>query len=362
MLWQQFKKPQDADRIIKAIQCMNKRPIRIMEICGTHTMSIAKSGIKSLLPENIRIISGPGCPVCVTAAERIDEILKLAKDRSIIIATYGDMIKVPGTVQGINLERLKALGANVQTVYSAVDGVEIAKNNPECEVVFLGIGFETTTPGTALAIETAIEQNVRNFYVFSMHKLVEPILRELISMKDFDINGFICPGHVAVILGEKRFEFLVNEYRIPSVIAGFENGDIVMAVYKLLLQICDGKVEMENLYTRAVSYEGNTRALNKIFKYFEPCDDIWRGIGMVKNSGLMLKHEFSSFDAVKKFSIKIDNNQKMGVCKCGEVVKGKLEPYECFMFDKICTPENPVGPCMVSSEGSCAAYYKYQRV
>ena len=362
MHWQEFKKPQDADRIINAIQCMNKIPIKIMEICGTHTMSIAKSGIKSLLPENIRIISGPGCPVCVTPAERIDEVIKLAKNSNIIIATYGDMLKVPGTVKGINLERLKALGANVKTVYSAMDGVDIAKNNPECEVIFLGIGFETTTPGTALAIETAKEQDVSNFYIFSMHKLVEPILRELISMEDFDINGFICPGHVAVILGEKGFEFLTDEYGIPSVIAGFENGDILIAVYKLLLQICDGRAKLENLYTRAVSYEGNARALNMIFKYFEPWDDLWRGIGIVKNSGLRLKQEFSSYDAVKKFSIKIDNNQKVTACRCGDVIKGKLEPNNCPMFDKICTPENPIGPCMVSSEGSCAAYYKYQRV
>jgi hydrogenase expression/formation protein HypD len=195
-----------------------------------------------------------------------------------------------------------------------------------------------------------------------MHKLVEPILRELISMEGFDINGFICPGHVAVILGEKGLEFLANEYKIPSVIAGFENGDIVTAVYKLLLQIYDGRAELENLYTRAVSYEGNARAFNKIFQYFEPCDDLWRGIGIVKNSGLRLKHQFSSFDAVKKFSIKIDNVQKVTSCRCGEVIKGKLEPINCPMFDKICTPENPVGPCMVSSEGSCAAYYKYQRV
>jgi hydrogenase expression/formation protein HypD len=359
MLWRQFKKPEGIDKVVEAIRQYKDRPIKIMEICGTHTMSIAKLGIKSLLPSNIKLISGPGCPVCVTPTDRIDKVLELAKNKEVIIATYGDMLKVPGSKIGESLERYKALGANVEVVYSPLDGLEIAKNNPLKKVVFLGIGFETTTPGTALAIESAAMQNIKNFCVFSMHKLVEPILRELIRMNDFDIDGFICPGNVSVILGEKGFEFLSKEYKIPAIISGFEAGDILVAIYKLIHQIQEGSAKIENLYTRAVSYNGNTKAQEAIFKYFEVTNDLWRGIGQVKNSGLKLKEEYAKYDAVKIFSIELETSEKVTACKCGEVIKGKIEPYSCPLFNKACTPENPVGPCMVSSEGACAAYYKY---
>ncbi|EYE88382.1 hydrogenase formation protein HypD [Fervidicella metallireducens AeB] len=360
MLWNQFKNPQDIQRIVKAINEMDIPPIKIMEICGTHTMAIAKSGIRSLLPQNVKLISGPGCPVCVTPIERIDSIIELAKNRDVVIATYGDMLKVPGSKYGESLERLKAIGANVEMVYSAIDAVELAKHNKDKKVVFLGIGFETTTPGTSLAIQAAKKAGIKNFFVFSMHKLVEPILRGLIEMPDFDINGFICPGHVSVILGERGLEFLVKEYKIPSVICGFEAGDILTSIYKIMLQIKEGNAKLENEYMRAVSYEGNRKAFQSIFEYFEPCDDLWRGIGLVPMSGLKLKEEFSEYDAIEHFKIKLDNTDKETACKCGEVIKGKQQPTGCPLFGKTCTPENPVGPCMVSSEGACAAYYKYQ--
>lgn len=360
MLWNQFKKPEEIERVIDSIKGYDGRPIRIMEICGTHTMAIAKSGIKSLLPHNIKLISGPGCPVCVTPVERIDSILDLAKSPDIIIATYGDMLRVPGSKYGESLERYKALGADIVAVYSGMDAVEIAKNNPLKEVVFLGIGFETTTPGTALAIEIASNEGVKNFYVLSMHKLVEPVLRALLDEDEFEIDGFLCPGHVAAILGAKGFEFLVKDYGKPSVICGFEPGDILTSIYKLIFQIKERKNALENEYTRLVSYNGNQKAINKIFQFFEAYDDIWRGIGLVKESGLKLKKEYEKFDASKRFSIDLNSLNASTACRCGEIIKGKQEPSKCPLFGKSCTPENPVGPCMVSTEGACAAYYKYQ--
>jgi hydrogenase expression/formation protein HypD len=358
----QFKKPEDIDKVIYAINNMKTRPIKIMEICGTHTMAIAKSGIKSLFNENVKLISGPGCPVCVTPNDRIDKILELVKNKDIIIATYGDMLKVPGTKIGESLEKHKAMGARVEIVYSAMDAIELAKNNPNKEVVFLGIGFETTTPGSAIAIEVASAQKVNNFSVFSMHKLCEPILRFLGEMEDFDIDGFLCPGHVSIIIGEKGFEFLTKEYGIPSVIAGFEGGDLVTAIYKIMSMINEGRVEFVNEYKRLVTYRGNELAWNMVLKYFEPTDDLWRGIGLVKSSGLKIREEYSKYDAVKKFNITLGTSENITVCRCGEIIKGKKEPIECPLFGTTCSPENPVGPCMVSSEGACAAYYKYGRL
>lgn len=357
--WNQFKNPKDIDKVIEAINNMNIKPVKIMEICGTHTMSIAKSGIKSLLNSNVQLISGPGCPVCVTPSARIDNILELALDKNIIIATYGDMLKVPGSKYGNSLEKQKAMGALVEIVYSAMDAVELAKQNPEKEIVFLGIGFETTTPGSAIAIENAVLENLENFSVFSMHKLCEPILRSLCEMKDFDIDGFICPGHVSIVLGEKGFEFLAKDYGIPSVIAGFEGGDIIAAIYKILSMIKNNEKEFVNEYKRIVTYNGNKTAWNTALKYFEKTDDLWRGIGFVPQSGLKIKDEYSKYDAVKKFNIVLSYDEKITACRCGEIIKGKQEPKECSLFGKQCSPENPIGPCMVSSEGACAAYFKY---
>jgi hydrogenase expression/formation protein HypD len=357
--WGQFKKPDNIEKVIVAINEMNIEPIKIMEICGTHTMAIAKSGIKSLIKDKVKLISGPGCPVCVTPADRMDKILELARRSNIVIATYGDMLKVPGTKYGESLERLKAMGAAVEIVYSAMDAVELAKKNPDKEIIFLGIGFETTTPASAIAIESATEENLDNFSVFSMHKLCEPILRALIAMEDFKIDGLICPGHVSIILGEKGFEFLNTEFGIPSVIAGFEGGDIVTAIYKLAEMARDKKSEFVNEYKRIVTYDGNEIAWNMVKKYFEPTDDLWRGIGMIPLSGLKIRDQYSKFDAVKKFNVELRQDEAATACKCGEIIKGKQEPKECPLFGNVCTPENPVGPCMVSSEGACAAYYKY---
>ncbi|SKA83242.1 Hydrogenase maturation protein HypD [Caloramator quimbayensis] len=358
MLWNEFKKPKDIEKILSALTKYDKE-IRIMEICGTHTVSIAKSGIKGILPKNIKLISGPGCPVCVTPTERIDDILFLSKNKDVLIATYGDMIRVTGSIDGTSLEKRKAEGFDIRVVYSPLDAVKIAQCCKDKEVVFIGIGFETTAPSTAIAIERAINEGVNNFSVFSLHKMVEPVLRKLINMNDFNIDGFLCPGNVAVIIGEEGFRFLEIEFKIPSVICGFEAGDIIYSIYRLIQMRENKDFKLENEYIRAVKQKGNEIARNIMNKYFEPCDDIWRGIGWIENSGLKLKDEYIQYDAVKKFNLDLNPYKNNDFCSCGEVIKGKIDPRECKLFSTVCTIENPKGPCMVSSEGACAAAYKY---
>lgn len=333
--------------------------VKLMEVCGTHTMAIAKSGLRSALPENIKLLSGPGCPVCVTPPEVIDAILRLAMRENVIIATYGDMIKVPGSEHGKNLGTARALGARVEVVYSPLDAVELAKENPDSEVVFLGVGFETTAPGTAAAIGVASDEKIGNFSVLSMLKTVEPALRALIAEKDFDVAGFLCPGHVATIIGEGGFSFLADEFSLPCVVGGFEPEEILLAVYKLLCQLEEKNPHIENAYPKGVRAGGNPLARKMIEKYLTPRRDIWRGLGEIEESGLGIREEYEEYDAEKKFDIKYEKSGKGTPCRCGDVICGKLPPQECPLFGSACVPENPVGPCMVSGEGACAAAYKY---
>ena len=346
-------------KLLAAIEALPLGETRLMEVCGTHTMAIAKSGIRSMLPEKVKLLSGPGCPVCVTPPQVIDAVLELAMRPEITIATYGDMVRVPGSRPGDSLQRRRALGAKLLVVYSPVDAVEYAKENPDREVVFLGVGFETTAPGTAAAVLTAKEEKVKNFSVLSMLKTVEPALRALMKTEDFKVQGFLCPGHVGTIIGEKGFAFLPEEYQMPAVIAGFEPEDILLSVYLLLRQIAEGRPRVENQYKRAVSPKGNVLAQNMIGRCLEPRADLWRGLGRIENSGLGFRAEFSDFDAEKKFSIRYGEETGPSACRCGDVICGRISPSRCPMFGKRCTPEDPVGPCMVSSEGSCAAYYRY---
>lgn len=355
----QFKKPEGADSILRKINDYNGPKLRIMEICGTHTMAIAKSGLKTLLRQEIELISGPGCPVCVTPQDRIDSVLSLCARDEVIIATYGDMLRVPGTKPDASLQQIKALGGRVEIVYSAMDSVELAQNNPNAQVVFLGIGFETTTPSTAVAVKTAADAGLSNYSVFSMHKLCEPILRTLIEQPDFDVDAFICPGNVSIILGEQGFEFLGRDYGIPAVIAGFESGDILAAVYQILQMKEMNNPALVNEYIRAVTKRGNEVAQQLIHQYFEPCSDLWRGIGVVPGSGLRFREEYSKYDAVQKFHIELKDTNAEASCECGEILKGKQSPADCRLFGTACTPERPIGPCMVSSEGACSARYKY---
>ena len=334
--------------------------VRLMEVCGTHTMAIARAGIRQMLPEGAELLSGPGCPVCVTHQGVIDAFLELSMLPQVTIATYGDMIRVPGSRRGDNLARRRALGAKIEVVYSPVDAVAYAKEHPERQVVFLGVGFETTAPGTAAAVLTAREEGVENFFVLSMLKRVEPALRALVAMEDFQVDGFLCPGHVATILGEEGFRYLPEELHIPAVIGGIEPEDILTALCHLLRQTAEGEAKLENEYRRAVRPGGNPAALAMMERVLVPRDDLWRGLGFIPQSGYGFREEFAPWDAEKKFDLQVKESATIPGCSCGEIMKGRLHPHQCPLFGKVCTPEDPVGPCMVSSEGACAAAYKYR--
>ena len=357
--------PWDKNRtaaLLEEIRTLAPREIRLMEVCGTHTMSIAEAGIKSMLPKEIRLLSGPGCPVCVTPPQVIDAVLDLSMEKDILLTSYGDMLRVPGSRPGDSLMRRKALGAKVETVYSPVDAVELALQNPDKQVVFLGVGFETTAPGTAAAVLTAKEKSTKNFTLWSMLKLVEPALRTLIKMDGFNVDGFLCPGHVATIIGARGFAFLPEEYGLPAVVAGFEPEDILLAVSRLVRQLHDKNPKLENEYTRAVSDGGNRLAQRIMADCFEPRFDVWRGLGGIKDSGLTLRESLKDFDAERRFGVRYASAEAPTACRCGEVITGRLSPEGCPLFGKRCTPEDPVGPCMVSSEGACAAAWKYAGV
>jgi hydrogenase expression/formation protein HypD len=325
-------------------------------------MEIAKAGIRSLLPEGVELLSGPGCPVCVTPAEVIDAVLDLAMEKDLILTSYGDMIRVPGSRPGDSLQRRRAQGADVRMVYSPIDAIELAEQYPEKQVVFLGVGFETTAPGTAAAVLTARERGLKNFTVWSMLKTVEPALRALLRQEDFAVQGFLCPGHVATIIGAEAFRFLPEEYRIPAVVGGFEPEEILHALYLILRQLAEGEPRLENAYPRAVSAAGNALAQRVMAECFEPRRDLWRGLGEIEGSGLGWREELAAFDAEKKFGLSYEKTEGPTGCRCGDVICGRCRPADCPMFGRRCTPEDPVGPCMVSSEGACAAAYKYQTV
>ena len=349
----------EAEVWLEKIRALPKRPVKLMEVCGTHTMSIARAGIKSLLPEGVELLSGPGCPVCVTPAASIDAALKLSEREEIILASYGDMLRVPGSRPGDSLQRRRALGAQVELVYSPVDAVALAKQNPDKKIVFLGVGFETTAPGTAAAVLTAREEGVGNFSVWSMLKTVEPALCALLRQEDFAVQGFLCPGHVATVIGAEAFRFLPEEYGLPAVVGGFEPEEILRAVYLLLKQIHENAPRLENAYPRAVSAGGNRLAQRMMDACFAPRRDLWRGLGEIENSGLGWREELAAFDAERKFGIPAGKTADTPGCRCGDVICGRCRPADCPLYGKRCTPEDPVGPCMVSSEGACAAAYNY---
>ena len=355
-----MRSDENCRKLLEGIAALPLGETRIMEVCGTHTMAIAEAGIRSLLPEHIQLISGPGCPVCVTPPEDIDAVLDLAMEKDVILTSYGDMLRVPGSRKGDSLLRRRALGADVRIVYSPMDALETAAQEPGKQVIFLGIGFETTAPGTAAAVLTAKERGLKNFTVYSMLKSVEPALRALMAMEGFSVNGFLCPGHVATIIGEMGFQFLPTEYGMPGVIGGFEPEEILTAVYLLLKQIAAGEAKIQNAYPRAVRPEGNPLARRMLEQSFELETARWRGLGEIPDSGFGLRKELEAYDAGKRFSIQAGKPALPNGCRCGDVITGKIRPRQCPLFGKICTPEDPVGPCMVSSEGACAAAYKYQ--
>jgi len=344
------------DMIFRLSEKINKQ-INIMEVCGTHTVAIFRHGIRSIIPSNIRLLSGPGCPVCVTPVEDIDRMLFIAKKPEVILTTFGDMMRVPGS--NGSLYRAKAEGADIRMVYSPLDALNIAEQNREKKIVFFAVGFETTSPLIAATLYEADRRGVPNFFIYSVHKLVPPALEVLINTEDLKLDGFILPGHVSTIIGSKVYEFIASKYKKACVITGFDADDILNAIAMLLMQIIEKSPKIEIQYRDAVKPEGNPKAVEILYRYFEPCDSNWRGIGIIPNSGLRLKEEFLHRDALKLFDIPEIKSVEPRGCQCGLVLRGIKNPPECPLFAKKCTPENPVGACMVSSEGSCAAYYKY---
>ncbi|MGC9045129.1 MAG: hydrogenase formation protein HypD [Thermodesulfovibrio sp.] len=341
------------EKLSKKIQ----RQINLMEVCGTHTVSIFRHGIRSLIPSNIKLMSGPGCPVCVTPIQDIDRMLYIAKQPNVILTTFADMMRVPGS-DG-SLYKAKAEGADVRMVYSPLDALKIAQENKDKKIVFFAVGFETTSPLIAATVAVAEDKKIDNFYIYSVHKLVPPALEVLVNTKELKLDGFILPGHVSTIIGSKPYEFIVSKYKKACVITGFDADDILQAITMLLKQILEDDPRIEIQYKDAVKPEGNPKAIEFINMYFEPFDSNWRGIGVIPKSGLKLKKEYSHRDAEKVFDIPPINSKEPKGCQCGAVLRGVKLPPECPLFGKICTPQNPVGACMVSSEGSCAAYYKY---
>ncbi|MBU1932843.1 MAG: hydrogenase formation protein HypD [Candidatus Omnitrophica bacterium] len=334
------------------------KPINIMEVCGTHTMSICNFGIKDMLPDNVNFISGPGCPVCVTPKSYIDKAVAFSKKPGVILTTFGDMVRVPGSNSSLREE--KAKGRHVRIVYSALDAVELARKNPDKKVIFLGIGFETTSPTVAASLVYAKKQKLCNFFVFSGHKVILPAMEALVKDGDVRINGFLCPAHVSTIIGKKPYTLITGKYKTPCVIAGFEPLDILQGIYMILEQITSKISKVENQYKRVARDSGNKKALTLINEVFSVEDSEWRGIGMIRKSGLFLNKKYSDLDAEKVFPVKSVTTKPDAGCICGSILKGIKTPFDCPSFSKTCTPEKPKGACMVSSEGTCAAYYKYR--
>ena len=339
------------------------KPFTLMEVCGTHTMAIAKAGLRQLLPPSVRLISGPGCPVCVTPSGALDAVLDFAMRRDVILTTYGDLLRVPGSKRGDSLLARRALGADVRMVYSPMDALEMAKGT-EKQVVFLAVGFETTAPGTAACILAAQEEGVRNFSLLCLMKYTEPAIRAIVQDPACGIDGLICPGHVAAIVGSEAFGFLPKEYGLPAAVGGFEGEDVIRAVYALCRMREAGEASVVNEYTRVVRPQGNPAAKAVLEQVFAPADDIWRGLGRIPTSGMRIRAQYADYDAARRFAIAgLDRDaEKTNGCRCGDILRGVLAPQGCPLFGRVCTPADPVGPCMVSGEGACAAAYKYQGV
>lgn len=352
----EYRDKETVRMLIDKIKLASKKRITIMEVCGGHTMSIHKFGIPSMLPENINLVSGPGCPVCVTDRRYIDQSIAYARLSDVIITTYGDLIRVPGSTS--SLEKEKANGKDIRIVYSVLDALDIAKNNPNKKVVFLGIGFETTTPSSAFGILNAEDRGIDNFMVYSAHKVMPPAMEALID-EDVKIDAYLGPGHVSVIAGTDMYNFIPEKYGLGIVVAGFEPTDILSSIYKLVMQAENEKPKVEIQYKRAVKKEGNIKAIAAVNQVFEPRDDWWRGLGVLKNSGLKIKTAYKKYDAESQLIVDVEPTKKDKACICGAVLKGIAKPSDCKLFGKACTTENPVGPCMVSSEGACHAYYRY---
>ncbi len=354
----EFRDKELVRKLVGEIRQFSNRPYKFMEVCGGHTMAIQKYGIPSLLPGNIELLSGPGCPVCVTDKGFIDRAIAYSRMNDVIVTSYGDLLRVPGSYS--SLEKEKAEGRDIRTVYSLLEALKIAKNNQNKQVVFLGIGFETTAPASAVGIMEAQKQNVPNFQVLSAHKVMPPAMDAIIE-EGVELDGYLCPGHVSTITGKSIYEHIPERYGLACVIAGFEPTDILQSVLMLLRQVHDQRPKVEIQYKRAVKEEGNKKAKAFMDKVFLKRDDFWRGLGKIKNSGLGIREEYADFDAEYKMPIEVSTVKDDKACICGEILKGVKKPLDCGLFGTTCNPVNPVGACMVSSEGACQAFYKYKR-
>jgi hydrogenase expression/formation protein HypD len=358
----EYRDPTTARALVARItQLAGEREFKFMEVCGGHTHTIYRHGIEHVLPPAVELVHGPGCPVCVIPMGRVDDAISVAKEPGVIFTSFGDMMRVPGG-QG-NLLKAKAEGADVRFVYSPLDALRIATDNPGRQVVFFAVGFETTAPSTALTLLQARSRQIRNFSVFCNHVTIVPPIKAILESPDLRLDGFLGPGHVSTVIGQRPYRFVPAQYHKPLVTAGFEPLDILQAIAMLLAQIRDGRCQVENQYSRVVREQGNPRALSVLAEVFELRPHFeWRGLGFISQSALKLRPEFADFDAEQRFPIPNVRVADPKACQCGEVLKGVIKPWECKVFGTGCTPETPIGTCMVSSEGACAAYYNFGRM
>ena len=361
----EFRDPEKAKFLLREIHSLvdrievcRTRPLQIMEVCGGHTHAIFRYGVETMLPDEIELVHGPGCPVCVLPMGRVDDCVALAETPGVIFTTFGDAMRVPGSKK--SLLQAKAEGADVRMVYSPLDSLSIARSNPDREVVFFGLGFETTMPSTALTILRAEKEGIDNFSLFCNHITIIPTIKAILDSPDLQLDGFLGPGHVSMVIGNSSYRFIAEHYKKPLVIAGFEPLDIMHAIWMVLVQIAEGRVEIENQYNRVVPDGGNRVALDAIGRVFQLREFFeWRGLGSIDHSGVRIRDAYASYDAERKFSVPALKIADPKSCQCGEVLKGVIKPWDCKVFGKACTPEMPLGALMVSSEGACAAYYQY---
>ncbi len=352
-----FRDPALVRSLIQQIHRLSSKPARLMEFCGGHTAAIYRNGLRQLLPTTVEMLSGPGCPICVTPNADLDKAIFLAHVPGVILTTFGDLIRVPGSRS--SLQQAKAEGADVRVVYSTTDAALIARDNPDRSVVFAGIGFETTAPTVAASVLQAQQEGLKNYFVLSLHKLTPPVIRALLGSSEVNLDGIVCPGHVSTIIGSEPYKPIVRDFQIACVISGFEPLDIVQGVYMLVAQIEEGQPEIEIAYRRAVRPEGNREALALMEQVFRVGPGVWRGLGEVASSGLKLRAEYSDFDAEFRFEVAPDPPLEHQCCLCGDILRGLRVPTDCQLFSNACTPDHPIGPCMVSAEGSCSAVYLF---
>lgn len=353
-----FKDPRLARGLVESIrELVPDGGATLMEVCGTHTVAIARNGIRTLMPEGVRLASGPGCPVCVTSNHDIDKIIALARVEGVTIATFGDMTRVPGSTSSLLAEQ--AAGRSVEIVYSPLDALKLAQENPDRQIVFVGVGFETTTPLVAMAVKRAKAAGLENFSVYGAHKNMPGALEVIINDPELKVDALILPGHVSTIIGVEPYRFLAEKYGVPGVITGFEPVDVLQGIAMIMRQLHEGRADIEIAYSRGVMAEGNPVALAAIDEVFETCASTWRGLGEIPGSGYRIREEYAEFDAMRRFAPEVEPTVEHKGCRCGDVLRGVMPPNGCPLFRTVCSPENPVGPCMVSSEGSCAAYYRY---